>query len=186
MIKTIRRAFQKHPLTGALWALNLAVIPTVSYFGRPLQRFLADTIGRDAIAAALAGIVGLLLLVGGWALFRKAGWRGLLHLLWMITLTVLVMIYVRRNPERWYHIPLFSGFGFLSVRLFSLRTGAEIAFAFAVLDEIFQHFLSERVGDIEDIIINTLCAAAGIILCLLIGGQTAPGAVRKGCRPEPD
>jgi hypothetical protein len=165
---TANNVFAEKPLTGILWAVNLAAIPAFSFFGRPVQRFLAGTIGRPAIAWLLGAAVFLLLLAAGAALVRKAGPGGLLHLLWMILLAAALMFYVRQYPERWWHIPLFGGFGFLSVRFFSPRTGTEIAIAFAFLDEVLQHFLPDRTGDIDDMIINALCAGAGIIFCLVI------------------
>ncbi len=173
MIAPARRAFRERPGTGLLWAINLAAIPAVSYFGRPLQRFLADNVGRPGIAWMLAAGVAFLLIFSGYILVRKSGLPGLGHLAWMILLVGGLMLYLRQNPERWLHIPLFGMFGFLSVRLFSIRAGAEIAFALAVLDEVFQHFLSDRVGDIEDMVINALCAAAGISLCLVL--RARPG-----------
>jgi len=36
------------------------------------------------------------------------------------------------------------------------------------LDELFQYYHPERVGDFMDVVINAVCAAAGIILFLLI------------------
>ncbi|MDP8235075.1 MAG: VanZ family protein [Candidatus Erginobacter occultus] len=179
MNTTARNVFYKRPLTGILWIVNLAAIPAFSCFGRTVQRYLADTIGRPAIAWILGAIVLLLLLAACSALVRKSGPGGLFHLLWMILLAAALMFYVRQHPERWWHIPLFGGFGFLSVRLFSVRTGTEIAIAFAFLDEVLQHFLAYRTGDIDDMVINALCAGAGIIFCLVIRDRsrevTGPG-----------
>lgn len=174
---TARNVFRKRPLAGVLWAINLAAIPAFSCFGRPVQRFLAETIGRPAVAWLLGAAVLLILAAAGYALVRKAGWPGLLHLAWMIPLAAALMFYVRQNPERWWHIPLFGGLGFLSVRVFSPRTGAEIAIAFAFLDEVLQHFLPDRTGDIDDMVINFLCVAAGIIVSLVIRDRSREAAV---------
>ena len=182
MNTTARNVFQKRPLAGVLWAVNLAAIPAFSLFGRPVQRYLADTIGRPAIAWILGAIVLLLLLAAGSVLVRKAGPAGLLHLAWMTLLAAALMYYVRQYPARWWHIPLFGGFGFLSVRLLSTRTGMEIALALAFLDEVLQHFLPDRVGDIDDMVINALCAGAGIIFFLVI--RDTPRAVKdRGKEP---
>ncbi len=174
-----RNVFPQRSLTGVLWIVNLAAIPAFSCFGRTIQRYLAETIGASAIAWFLGASVLLLLLAAGSALVRKAGWPGLLHLAWMILLAAALMYYVRQYPARWWHIPLFGGFGFLSVRLFSPRTGTEIALGLAFLDEVLQHFLPDRVGDIDDMVINALCASAGIIFCLVIRDRsreaTGPG-----------
>jgi len=169
-----RCVFRRRPGTGILWTVNLAAIPAFSLFGRPVQRYLAETIGRPAIAWILGASVLLLLLAAGAALVRKAGPAGLLHLLWMTLLAAALMYYVRQYPARWWHIPLFGGFGFLSVRLFSTRTGTEIVLAFAFLDEVLQHFLPDRVGDIDDMVINALCAGSGIIFALVLRDTPPP------------
>ncbi len=167
-LERAREAFRQRPLTGALWLATLIAIPTISYYGRRLEHLLRDNIGRAGIGWALAVSVVAVLILAGYFLVRSLGPRGLLHLLWMLLLAAGLMYYLRRHPARWYHIPLFGAFGFLSVRLFSVRTGAEIAFAFAVLDEVFQHYLPDRVGDFEDIIVNAVCAGAGIVLYLIV------------------
>ncbi len=187
MVNTARyssNVFRRRPVTATLWILNLAAIPAFSLFGRPVQRYLAETIGRPAVAWILGAIVFLLLLSAGAALVRKSWPGGLLNLLWMILLAVALMYYVRQYPERWWHIPLFGGFGFLSVRLFSARTGTEIAIAFAFLDEVLQHFLPDRTGDIEDMVINALCAGAGIIVALAI--RARPGVAQARDRAPGD
>ena len=162
------------PWTGFLWVLNLAAIPSLAYFGRPLQRSLEVNLGETLLAWILGVLVGLALFLAARLLFRRLGWAGLLHLAWMVLLAAALMIHVGKYPARWLHIPLFGSFGFLSVRLFSLRTGTEIALALSVLDEILQHYLPDRKGDPEDILINALCAAAGIVFCLVIRGTHPP------------
>ncbi len=178
--------FRQRPVTGILWTVNLAAIPAFSLFGRPVQQYLAETIGRPAVAWILGAIVLLLLLSSGAALVRKSGPAGLLHLLWLILLAAALMYYVRQYPERWWHIPLFGGLGFLSVRLYSPRTGTEIAIAFAFLDEVLQHFLPERHGDIEDMVINALCAGAGIIVALAIRARPGEAKARDRAPGDPD
>ena len=150
------------------WLIVLVSIPVISYFGRPLQYFLKDAIGKAGIGWMLGSVAGFLLVVAGILLVRKAGWFGVLNLLWLLLLAAGLMYYLRGHPERWLHIPLFGLLGFLSVSLFSVRTGTEIAMAWAVLDELFQHYLPDRVGDFEDVMVNAICAAAGIIVYLVL------------------
>lgn len=170
MKQTGCNVFRRRPGTALLWALNIAVILTVSYFGRRLESLVRESIGREGAAWLLGAGVAALLIVAGIALFRRRGWPGLLHLLWMAALAGGLMLHVGRHPARWLHIPFFGTFGFLSARLFTLRTAAEVAFAFSVLDEVFQHYLPDRVGDPEDMVINAVCAAAGIVFFLIIRG----------------
>jgi len=154
-------------LTAVLWAVTLVAIPLTTYFGRSWQRALTRAVGRTGIGWIMAALVAALLLSAALHIFSKAGWKGLLHLLWIAVLAGGLMYALRSHPERWLHIPLFGLLGFLSVRLFS-RTGAEIALAYAFLDELFQYYHPERVGDFADVLVNAVCAAAGIILFLLI------------------
>ncbi len=167
-----RNVFFRRPGTSLLWGLNIAVILTVSYFGRRLETFIRESIGREGAAWLLAASVVLLLILAGIALFRKSGWPGLLHLLWLAALAGGLMLYLQRFPVRWLHIPFFGTFGFLSARLFTLQTAAEVAFALSVLDEVFQYYLPDRVGDPEDILVNAVCAAAGIVFFLVSRGRT--------------
>ena len=170
------------PFIAIAWLVVLVAIPVISYFGRPLQHFFEDAIGRSGIAWMLGLTAGVLLIISGIFLVRNAGWFGFLNLIWLTLLVSGLMFYLRNNPERWYHIPLFGVLGFLSARIFSVRTGTEISLAWAVLDEFFQHYLPDRVGDFEDVAINAICAGAGIILYLIKTQKST--AFRRLWRPS--
>ncbi len=159
--------FHARRVTAILWAVTLAAIPVTSYFGRTWQRLLTGAIGRTGIGWLMAAVVAVLLVAAAVGLARKAGWTGLFHLMWMILLAGALMYLLRRHPERWLHIPLFGMLGFLSVRLF-FRTGAEIALAVAFLDELFQYYHPERVGDFADVVVNAVCVSAGIIFFFVL------------------
>lgn len=84
-------------------------------------------------------------------------------------------------PEERIHLAQFGALGILACC--SYRDDNEIigfwlalpflfVFLVGVADEIFQYFLPDRVGDLRDVIINTLGGIWGIILYL--------GAVRGG------
>lgn len=170
--------FRNSPNLAILWFLVLAVIPVISYFGRSLQFFLEGRIGYVGIAWVMGIVTGVLLLFAGLLLVRKSGFSGVLHLLWAAVLAALLMYYLRRHPERWYHIPLFGLLGFLSASLFSVRTAAEITLGWAVLDELFQHYLPDRVGDFEDVMINAISGSAGLILYLILSKRVGKGRDR--------
>ncbi len=162
---------------AVLWLLNLASIPLLSCFGRPLQRSLQVALGAGPLAWILGILVALALFLAGRLLYRRLGWPGLIHLAWMVGFSAVLMIYVGKYPARWLHIPLFGAFGFLSVRLFTLRTGTEVALALSVLDEILQHYLPDRKGDPEDMLINALCALVGLIFYLILRRTAAKNRV---------
>lgn len=164
----IKLSFKRKPLISVLWVIVLAAIPLFSRFGRMFQGYLAETIGRTGIGWLLGSGVSVLLVFAAILLVRKSGIRGLIHLVWMIFLVTGLMMYLKNNPERWYHIILFGPLGFLSVQAFSIRTGTEIALSVAFLDELLQHFLPNRVGDFVDVIINAVCAGTGIVFYVII------------------
>jgi hypothetical protein len=168
MLNTIKTIYRKHPIVMVVWLLNLVAIPIFSYYGRFFQRSLTQSIGRTGIAWLLGCSVVALVILASVMLFQAAGIKGLIHLLWILTVSGGIVFYLRSNPERWYHIVLFGMLGFLSARLFSLRTGAEIALAMSVLDETFQHYLPDRVGDFEDVIINTVCSVMGLLVYVVL------------------
>ena len=161
------------PILFSLWILVLSAIILFSCFGRGLQRTLAQTIGRTGIAWVMAWGVFILIVTAAVFLIRKQGVKGLFHLAWILVIVIGLMLYFRHNPEVWYHIVLFGVLGNLSVRLFSLRTGVEISFAVAFLDELLQHYLPSRVGDCEDVIVNIICVGLGIVLHLLVRNSLA-------------
>ncbi|MEA2082013.1 MAG: VanZ family protein [Elusimicrobiota bacterium] len=170
----IRETFRARPRLAVLWALSFAAIPLTSYFGRGWQRSLTAAVGKSGVLWIMAAAVAALLVSAALHIFNRAGWKGLLHLLWIVILAGGLMYALRAHPERWLHIPLFAMLGFFSVSLFD-RTGAEFAMAYAFLDELFQYYHPERVGDFADVIVNAVCAAAGIILFLLIAKAPKKG-----------
>lgn len=158
----------EEPYTFAFWILVLVTIPSFSLFGRSAQRYLEGTIGSFGIGIMFATVIGLVLLGAGIFIVRGTSNRGLLHLLWVGAVAGAIMLYVAGNPERWYHLPLFGTAGFLTVRLFDLRTGAEISAAIAFSDEFLQFFLPSRTGSVEDVFINAVSAGLGITIWVLL------------------
>ncbi len=163
------KRFKEKPYLTVSWFVVFLAIPVISYFGRSLQGFFEETLGGSAGVGWMLGIItGILIATAGVLLVKKMGIKGLLHLAWIVFLSAGLMYYLRSHPERWYHIPLFGLLGYLSASLFSVRTGAEITMAWAVLDELFQDYLPDRVGDFEDVLVNIICGTAGIVLYLLV------------------
>ncbi|MGB3977297.1 MAG: hypothetical protein WBM02_08005 [bacterium] len=167
-MRRIKCVVSDKPILFCLWILVISAIVLFSCFGRGLQRNLAQTIGRTGIAWVMALGIFILVVMAAVFLIRKRGFKGLFHLGWMLVIVIGLMFYFRHNPEVWYHIVLFGVLGNLSVRLFSIRTGVEISFAVAFLDELLQHYLPNRVGDCEDVIVNIICVGLGIFLHLLV------------------
>lgn len=161
------------------WGVTLLAIPLLSYFGRNWLGFVLQYASRTEVAIAFA--VTTLGLVGGacWWLFHRRVPRGLIHLGIAAVGAGLVFLLVPAG-ERWLHIPLFGLFGFLSVCLLGLLRGLAVALAISGLDEIWQHFLPDRHGDLVDVAINTGSASLGMLVACGIGDGQAKSDQRGG------
>ena len=62
------------------------------------------------------------------------------------------------------HFLLFFCFGYLCTLAFGSKSGFYVLIVVALSDEVLQYFLPDRVGDIQDIMINTLFGLAGLFL----------------------
>ena len=147
----------------AFWLLCLAMIPTLSVFGRRLQ-----TLARDNLdASALAWAIGLptLLLVIAFLLneARRAGRRQLWHGVWAVALFGLLPLTLPMVEER-LHFLVFGAFGLASGRAFPGWPGLLLGTAVAGLDELLQWTLPDRVGDWRDVGFNLLAVGGGLLL----------------------
>lgn len=167
--------------TVLAWLAILVIIPSFSIFGRGFQRALEEAIGSKGIGIMFGSVIGLILLGTGIWIMSRASKRGLWHLAWVAAIAGGIMYYVIGNPERWYHLPFFGTAGFLSVQLFDVRTGAEVAVAVAFFDEFLQFFLPQRTGSVEDVFINALSAGLGITIWVLVqpGYEDRPLSIRR-------
>jgi VanZ family protein len=68
------------------------------------------------------------------------------------------------RPIELTHFFLFSSLGWFSVSAFGIRKGALMVILIATGDEILQHFLPGRVGDLHDILINNTSGLVGVFL----------------------
>lgn len=150
----------------ALWGASLAFIPLLSLNGRAWQRSAGEWLDAGTaitlISLALAGLLG----AGAVWLIRRAGWRALWHLLWSFPLFILLPLDMPVMVER-IHFLVFGLFGFLSVLVFGPLWGFAFPILFAGLDELFQWWLPDRVGDLRDVSINILAGAGGALLALM-------------------
>ena len=150
----------------SVWLITLLCIPLLSFYGRSLQLFLLSNFSEGTLGLYL----GLLMagIISGYTiiLVRSRLHPHVYHLLW-ITVLLLILFQHIHDVEK-MHIAIFGLFGFLSRRLFSLKMTTACCVLVSFLDEIFQHFLANRVGDLRDVGINLFSSVLGLFLAFLL------------------
>lgn len=148
------------------WLLTLLFIPFLSFYGRSLQLFLLSNFSEETLGLYL----GLLLagIISGYTIILvKSGLHPhVYHLMWITALLLLLFQHIHDIEKM--HIAIFGLFGFLSRKLFSLKTTIVCCVLVSFLDEIFQHFLANRVGDLRDVGINLFSSFLGLFLAFLL------------------
>lgn len=148
------------------WLITLLFIPLLSFYGRSLQLFLLSNFSEGTLGLSL----GLLMagIISGYTilLVRSGLHPHVYHLLWITALLLLLFQHIH-DVEK-VHIAIFGLFGFLSRRLFSPRITISCCVLVSLGDEIFQHFLANRVGDLRDVGINIFSSFLGLFLAFLL------------------
>jgi len=147
------------------WFGVFGFIPVLSANGRQWQYFVFEYLDRTSVGVVF-GVATLILgwLVGRWLLRRGGRWA-LLPLLGAGIVAAGIFASVPPG-ERWFHVPLFGVFGFLSVRVFGFMPGLLVALAAAGFDEVWQHYLPDRHGSPVDVGINAAAALAGVAVAI--------------------
>ncbi len=83
-------------------------------------------------------------------------------LLLLTATSAVYMNYLR--PVEMTHFLLFSVLGWLSVTAFGPVMGCVAMLSIATGDEVLQYYLPERVGDLHDVLINSLSGMLGLWL----------------------
>ena len=150
----------------SVWLITLLLIPFLSLYGRSLQRLLLAYFSVETMVLFL----GLLLagIISGYAilLVRSGLHPHVYHLLWITVLLFLLFQHIHAVEKM--HIATFGLLGFLSRKIFSLKMTIVCCVLVSLLDEIFQHFLANRVGDLRDVGINIFSSFLGLFLAFLL------------------
>ena len=142
----------------------------MSFFGRPLQRFIAARLdGGD-----LAPVMGAALVVAAgasivWLMRRRS--RQTIWLSLLLLLAVLLITQLLHNATEWFHFVLFGLFGLLTTRLWRAAAAVAICLAVSGGDELFQWVLPDRIGDLRDVAMNIAACLLGAAVAL-IGGES--------------
>ena len=143
----------------ALWLTAYFVITVLSIFGRTLQHWTFNNLGFTAtawiIGLSIAGLVAVYLVILKRHSIALPGWQ----LAWFLPLFLLAPLLLDRIEER-LHFLTFGLLGALSVLLFKPRIAVVVCLAGSASDELLQHFLPDRVGDLRDVSMNAVAALA--------------------------
>lgn len=148
------------------WLLTLLLIPLLSLYGRSFQLFLLSHYSGATLGNYIGWLFFVLIATYTIVLFRAGLHPYVYNIIWIALL--LFFLYQHLPYVEKMHIALFGLFGFLSQRLFILGIAFVGSILTSVLDEVFQHFLASRVGDIRDVAINLFSTFLGMFLAFLL------------------
>lgn len=143
-----------------LWLLTLCLIPLLSFYGRSLQALLHSLLQRQS--ADLLVSLMLLLMTGLFLLWlrdtRRMRWQ---FAMLVITVFFLGPLFLERFEER-IHFILFGLLGFSSRQIFPYYKALFLSYAVSGLDELWQWWLPDRVGDWRDVFMNMLAGLVAV------------------------
>lgn len=137
----------------------------LSVYGRKLQELLTSIIDSYMIAGA---VFTVLLLALVYLLYHRKSnaiplWAMCMSLCILISMAFAVY-YKFLVPIEAVHLLVFSLFGWLAATVLGPLKALLTVFLISTGDEILQHYLPDRVGDIHDVVINLLSGVAGVVL----------------------
>jgi VanZ family protein len=144
-----------------LFYCSLVLIPTLSIFGRELQLVVSNNnlinVAEYIITAALIATSVLVVAVKpsgpiNWHLMGVA-----------VIIFVLAPSQLDRYEER-LHFICFGVLGFSAYRSFGIKVAMVLTCSAGVADEVLQYFLSSRVGDWRDVVMNCLAGLSAALL----------------------
>lgn len=147
------------------WLLLLLFIPLLSYSGRSLQNLLNQIVTADILGILLALLLLAIVLVAGRWLYQSNPEKLWLTLFWFIPLFIVIPLMLPIAIER-MHFIVFGMFGFVSLLYWNKLPGLVICGLMAGLDEVFQWWLPDRVGDMRDVLINLVAVYGGGLFAL--------------------
>lgn len=143
-----------------------------TFLGRQVQRFLLSSGGQELILASIfvAAVCALLLLARE---LVKVQLSLRLKPLIVLLLAAVFAAMMMPIPEETLHIVKYGGLGFVAQALVHKQgVSNRLAFAFviaiSIFDEVIQHYLPYRVGDLRDVGLNIasgLWGASIILIC---------------------
>lgn len=147
------------------WFFLLMSIPLLSYSGRSLQNLLSQIISAEGLGIILALLLLAIVLVAVRWLYKINPSKLRLSLIWFVPLFLIIPMMLPIAIER-VHFIVFGVFGFVSLLLWNRVPGLLLCGLVAGMDEMFQWWLPDRVGDLRDVLINMVAVYGGALFAL--------------------
>lgn len=149
----------------AQWFGIVLFIALLSIFGRPVQLFLITMIDAKYIAGGIF-IVLIGILVSLWKKRERyrIQKRSLLFTAALLTAGIVAVQLRYLLPAEAVHFLVFSWLGWVSTTVFGPLYAVVAVVSVAFGDEVLQHYLPSRFGDLHDVMINLISGFAGILL----------------------
>jgi uncharacterized membrane protein YhaH (DUF805 family) len=147
------------------WLACATVIVILSVYGRILQKSIAEVVDTSWVAVIVFVLLFLILLL----LYKKRKTHSIPKSLLILSCCLIVagggaVHYKYLVPVETLHFLVFFCYGCISVAVFGPLYGEVALKAMAVGDEILQYYLPSRVGDLHDVLINSLSGLVGLAL----------------------
>lgn len=148
------------------WLLSFLSIPLFSFYGRPLQLYTMTRFSTEELTFQLGLFFGAMVIILFVSLLKTRRNPYAYHLVWVMPLAI--FFYFSLPFVEKIHIALFGLFGFLTQKLFEQKMAAVFCISISFLDELFQHFLVDRVGDWRDVWLNLFSASLGMFIAFIL------------------
>lgn len=146
------------------WLLSVLLIILLSVTGRSVQLYIVEYLNPLWIAGAIFALLFFILV----NILRRKRDRGSFWVVGGVLCLLIAAVAAVWSgymlPVEAVHFLVFSWLGWISSAVFGPFHGAAAMLSIAVGDEILQHFLPSRVGDVHDIVVNAISGFAGWIL----------------------
>jgi hypothetical protein len=161
----VRGGILQQTLRLRYWLFSLFSIVLLSIIGRQVQLYIVARLNPFWIAGVI--FVLLFVLLARICKERRDRQAPLLVVGCSLFLVIsgIVAVYMGYLlPIEAVHFLVFSCFGWISATVFGPFYGVVVVLSTSVGDEIVQHFLPNRVGDLHDVTVNFISGCAGVIL----------------------
>lgn len=147
------------------WLACATFIVGLSIYGRKLQMAISTKIDPSWIAAVVFILLIFILLT----LYKRRDnhsiSRGILILSFCLVMAGGAAVYFKYLlPIETLHFLVFFCYGWVSAAVFGPVYGTVAVLGLGIGDEILQYYLPSRVGDLHDVLINTLSGFSGFLL----------------------
>ena len=162
------KKYKNHSLRIVTFSILCFLLPPLSIFGRRLQHWAYEALSKELLGSLLIGLLAVGIGAVIYVLLRT-DWRKLWHVLWLAPIFLwLPWTTMSAHPEERLHFLLFGALGWLAPQIMALPWALLSLLSLAIGDEVLQHFLPSRVGELRDVGVNVLAALGGLLLALVM------------------